>query len=87
MYNESTQMFEFTVLTTLDISSYDVETDETSTVGYYYIGRAPAGSSQAAAVWRIAKIADDGSSVQWADGDLSYNNVWNNRVSLSYSSS
>jgi hypothetical protein len=52
-----------------------------------YIGTAVVGSSPASAVWRIRKIIteNDVTSVLYADGDSLYDNVWNNRLSLTYS--
>ena len=51
-----------------------------------YIGEASAGASNADAIWRIRKLDTTGTvlSVFWADGDLKFDNVWNNRASLTY---
>ena len=53
-----------------------------------YLGRAVPGSAKGDAVWQISKFIYSGSNltdVQWADGDQNYDNVWDNRASLSYS--
>jgi len=54
-----------------------------------YLGKGPVGSLKSAATWQIAKYLYDGSGnltdVVYADGDRSYDNVWDNRASLSYS--
>lgn len=54
-----------------------------------YQGWATPGATDAQASWRISKttfINDQGDTiVQWADGDAEFNNVWNNRLILSYS--
>lgn len=53
-----------------------------------YIGKAQPGTAKSAALWQIQKLTYDGNNVtdvQWADGDTDYDNVWNNRDSLSYS--
>ena len=54
-----------------------------------YQGTADPGTAKSAAGWRIAKFTYDGSGnltdIQLADGDLNYDNVWNDRASLSYS--
>ena len=53
-----------------------------------YVGNAVAGSSSASAVWRIKKLFYDSGklvNVYYADGDTEFNNVWDNRASLSYS--
>lgn len=55
---------------------------------HIYIGEANPGSAFGAAVWRIKYIvimSDGDVSVTWADGDDSFDNVWNNRVSYNYS--
>lgn len=48
-----------------------------------YVGEAQPGTAGSAAAWRIKKIEE--TSVKWADGDTLFNNVWDNRVSLTYS--
>lgn len=54
-----------------------------------YVGKAPAGSLTSNAVWRIFKLTTDtitGSiSIMYADGNPNYDNIWDNRASLSYS--
>jgi hypothetical protein len=54
-----------------------------------YLGRAISGSSKASAVWQIRKFTYDvGNNLTdsaLADGNDKYDNVWDNRASLSYS--
>ena len=52
-----------------------------------YIGKAAPGASTSSSVWLIKKITESGSvtTVAFADGDSNFNNVWDNRTSLSYS--
>jgi len=51
-----------------------------------YIGTAAAGSATSAAVWQVKKIdSSSGTSILFADGNINYDNVWDNRASLSYS--
>lgn len=53
-----------------------------------YVGMAEAGSLPASAVWRIARITTSGAggvTVEYADGDTAFDNVWNNRTGLTYS--
>jgi hypothetical protein len=53
-----------------------------------FIGTAEPGSSKGDAVWKISKMTYDGDNlidIQFADGDLAYDNIWDNRESLSYS--
>lgn len=52
-----------------------------------YVGKALPGSSVASAVWQISRITTSGtvSLTTYADGDSNFDNIWNNRTSLSYS--
>jgi len=53
-----------------------------------YVGKAEPGSAKSAALWRIQKLVYTGSDVtdiQYADGNLNYDNVWDDRAGLSYS--
>lgn len=52
-----------------------------------YLGVAKVGTLTSAARWQIKKIAKTGnvSLFQFADGDERYDNVWDNRASLTYS--
>lgn len=52
-----------------------------------YIGWAAPGTATSAAAWRMKKLSLSGDDVttEWADGDADYDNVWDNRSSLSYS--
>lgn len=52
-----------------------------------YIGKADPGSAEGAAVWQIKKIEVIGAETEitWADGDVSFNNVWDDRASLTFS--
>jgi len=53
-----------------------------------YKGEASPGTAVSSAAWRIQKIsfqADGDVEILFADGDTSFDNVWDNRASLSYS--
>lgn len=52
-----------------------------------YLGYADAGTATSAATWAIKKIVETGSdvSITWADGNNSFDNIWDNRLALSYS--
>lgn len=65
-----------------DLNALQLDTVGTVT----YIGTAAPGSSLAASVWQIKKMTDTGTalSIQWADGNTEFDNVWNDRESLSY---
>ena len=52
-----------------------------------YLGEAQPGTITSAASWRIRKIVETGPDVAitWADGDEDFDNIWDDRLSLSYS--
>jgi hypothetical protein len=51
-----------------------------------YVGQAVPGSSPDNPVWRIKRVnTSSGIIIQWADGNDNFDNIWNNRESLSYS--
>ncbi|MEA3242327.1 MAG: hypothetical protein U9Q19_02665 [Pseudomonadota bacterium] len=53
-----------------------------------YRGEAAPGSAESAAVWRIRRItfaADDDVSEVWAGGDATFDQIWDDRLSLVYS--
>jgi hypothetical protein len=52
-----------------------------------YLGEATPGTATSSATWRIKKITEVGSDVtiEYADGNTAFDNVWDNRTGLSYS--
>jgi len=54
-----------------------------------YRGEAIPGSVDSASVWRIRKITvsavDSDVNETWADGDDNFDNIWNDRLGLTYS--
>ncbi len=60
--------------------------DEASTT-ITYVGKAEVGTANSDAAWQISRISLSGSvtSIEFADGNANFDNVWNNRASLSYS--
>ena len=52
-----------------------------------YVGEAPVGTATNEAKWSIKKIVVSGTVTQilYADGDTKFDNVWDNRTSLTYS--
>lgn len=63
--------------------------DDVSTTGVTYFGKAEIGSSQNSSVWQIMKIDKTGSpitmAITFADGNAKYDNIFSNRLSLTYS--
>lgn len=62
--------------------AYALRYDEGAT--YTYIASALPGSSDAAAVWQIKRLTNTDNTIIWADGDGNFDNVWNDRASLTY---
>lgn len=54
--------------------------------GYTYYGRTLASGSRStsAAVWQIQRRKDDDTESTWADGNVYFDNVWDDRTTLTY---
>lgn len=52
-----------------------------------YVGQAPIGTATSSALWKIQKISVSGTTttITYADGNTSADNIWDNRASLTYS--
>ncbi len=52
-----------------------------------YVGYAILGTATSAASWQIKKISISGTvtRILWADGNSFYDNIWDDRATLSYS--
>ncbi len=59
--------------------------EASSTVTYF--GFAAVGSSESSSVWKIKRLTVSGSitKLEYADGNIDYDNQWSNRAALSYS--
>ncbi|MDE2015951.1 MAG: hypothetical protein KGJ89_04995 [Patescibacteria group bacterium] len=69
-------------------ASYTMLFDYDGSGNLIYLGRAGIGSLTGNPVWQIKKLNYSGSnmtSIQWAGGNESFTNIWDNRASLSYS--
>ena len=66
-------------------AEYATQLDDNG-AGTTYVGTALPGSSTAAAVWKIKRLAASGAdlSITFADGDADFDNVWDNRAALAY---
>lgn len=65
-------------------SSYTTRLDEGAT--YTYVGKAVAGTLGSAASWQIMRYPSaDFSAGLFADGDASFDNIWDDHPTLSYS--
>ena len=63
--------------------------DDTVSGTILYFAEAVAGTLNADARWQIQRITfptpgEDDSVVEWADGDLKFDNIWDDRAALSY---
>lgn len=80
----STQTVSGTVSITENVRTkrYDQVSDTTA-----YLGEAAVGSATSASAWRISKFtfsAEGDVIIEYADGNANFDNVWDNRTSLSY---
>lgn len=68
-----------------DAVPYAVELDDAGG-GVTYVGKADPGTATSTAGWQIQRITESAGdvTVEWADGDALFNNVWDNRLSLAY---
>jgi len=82
-----------TIFITYDTSSTTLLTQELTTRYVEsgvntYVGEAQVGASESDPVWRIKRINETSSpnfDIKWADGNASFDNVWSNYSSLTYS--
>lgn len=65
------------------IENENTKIDEGAT--YTYVGKASPGTATSAAQWKIFRITNSDTTIVWADGNDQYDNIWDNRASLSYS--
>ena len=65
---------------------YAVELDDAGG-GVTYVGKADPGTATSSASWQIQRVTEASGdiTIEWADGDALFNNVWDNRTGLSYS--
>ncbi len=65
--------------------NYSIRIDDVSELDTTYIGKADIGSSTSASVWQIHKVDEtSGNIFLWADGNDNFDNIWDNRTSLTY---
>lgn len=72
---------------TVGFADEAVQIDE-ATGSITYVGYAVIGSATSSASWKIKRLDESGSPeliITWADGNSNYDNIWDNRASLSYS--
>lgn len=69
----------------LDAGPYTKLIDDVA--GVLYIGEAAPGTAHSAALWRISRVVTVGDDISktWAGGSARFNQVWDDRLALSYS--
>lgn len=71
----------------ISTESYEQSTriDEASS-SVSYFGFAQIGASESSSVWKIKRLTISGSitKIEYADGNINYDNNWSNRASLTY---
>jgi len=71
-----------------DDGSYIKSIDYDASGNVVYYGVTTSGTAKSAAKWQIKKFSytsNDLTDIQWADGNTKFDNVWDDRASLSYS--
>jgi len=72
----------------IEVRSFSMKSivDEASST-VTYVGEASTGTAVGAASWRIKRLTQAASvlTIEWADGNGNFDNVWSDRASLSYS--
>lgn len=69
-------------------ATYTTRLDTASTSGVTYVGKAAIGTASSSPSWQIMKMDETGTPVTlittWADGNDLFDNIWDNRTSLTY---
>lgn len=88
-YLNETRLVLNQVIDALMETNYATQYDQdAATPTFAYLGKAQVGSLTSAAVWQIQKLEfglDGDVTITWADGNAAFDNIWDNRVFLSYS--
>ncbi len=66
---------------------YDTMVDDYTTTNITYVGKAQIGTNTDLALWQIKRLNETGDYLEigYADSDSDFDNIWDNRVGLSYS--
>ena len=71
------------------VGEYTLLLDDVTTTNMTYVGKAAIGSATSSSVWQIKRIDESGTPttlvVKWAGGAAAFDQVWDNRASLTYS--
>ena len=71
----------------INVTPHLINTDATTTADKLYIGRADTGAATSAALWRIIRydVSGDLTTDGFASGSTEFDQVWDDRASLTYS--
>ena len=84
--NPATEEKQDAIISALWWAWLDLLLDDTSTANITYVWDATIWSATSSAVWRIKRLDETtGLSLWWADWNDNFDNIWDNRTSLSYS--
>jgi len=79
------EIFDSHQVTRIIQQQYSIIIDDT-TPPFTYIGKAAPGSLTSEAKWQIRRVDETtGSVFKFANGDDRFNNIWDDRIHLSYS--
>jgi len=81
-------VFQRTTNTSLDIETQEYTSriaPKSDNANISYVGKAIIGTNTGSALWQIQEINETvGTIILWADGDSTFDNIWDNRESLTY---
>lgn len=78
------QVYDFLGIEVKDNTLTTLYDEASATIAY--LGKALPGTLTSEALWRVSKInTTSGVITTWADGNSNFDNIWDNRASLSYS--
>lgn len=79
--------FNGSTLTSSELSADNLALRVDTVDSVIYLGNAVAGTATNSATWKIRRITETGDDavIEYADGNAAFDNVWDNRASLSYS--
>lgn len=75
-------------IATENTSRYVKQLDYDSSSNLIYLGLAKIGSETSGSLWQIQRLTWTNNNlvtIEWADGDFEFDNIWDNRTSESYS--
>lgn len=84
--NPSTEEKQDAIISALWGGSLDLRLDDTTTANMTYIWEATIWTATSSALWKIKRLNETTwLVVWWADSNANFDNIWDNRASLSYS--